>query len=271
MKTILEALQTLHPESSKNTLRSWIQKGRVSVRGAVVSKTNATVFSEKDITLGPNVSFTEEDVKILFEDRHLVVIEKPAKLLSVATDAGESRTAHAILKRRKKSIVYPVHRLDRDTSGVMVFVYTEKAQDHLKKQFEAHSIERIYFGLIEGHLPSSQGTWESNLLDDEAYFVRSSPHGERAVTHYEVVVKRQKSCIVRFLLETGKKNQIRVHASEADCPIVGDKKYGARTNPYKRLCLHAHILSFQHPVTGKKLTFTSPLPTFAVRQYKNTR
>jgi 23S rRNA pseudouridine1911/1915/1917 synthase len=155
-----------------------------------------------------------------------------------------------------------VHRLDQGTSGVMLFVYNEKAQGHMKKQFEEHSIVRIYLGLIEGNLPSPSGTWESNLREDDAYFVRSSPHGEKAITHYEVVAKRKKSSLVRFALETGKKNQIRVHTSEAGHPIVGDKKYGAKTNPYKRLCLHAHFLSFEHPATGKRLAFTSPLPSF---------
>ncbi len=258
MQTVLDALEILYPESSKNTLRSWLDKGRVTVDGELVSKAKTLVPKGKEVKVGPRVSFASEDVKILYEDSYLAVIDKPAGLLSVASETEFDRTAHTVLKRRKRGVVYPVHRLDRDTSGVMLFTYTIKAQEHLKKQFAAHTVERVYHGLIEGHLATPQGIWKSLLADDDTCFVRTSPHGELAITHYETISKRQNSSLMKFTLETGKKNQIRVHCSEAGHPIVGDKKYGSKRGSH--LCLHAHLLSFEHPGSGKRLSFTTPIP-----------
>lgn len=259
---LLEILQRLSPDSSKNTLKSWVEKGRVTVDGCVVSQWNRDILKGQEVAVGQRVSFADEGVKILYEDGHLIVIDKPEKLLSVATDSEAERTAHSILKRRSSRMVYPVHRLDRDTSGVMVFAYTEQAREKLKDNFADHTIDREYYGLVEGVLKPRKGTWKSILAEDDVFFVKSSSTGKLAITHYELCGVKNRLSVVRFKLETGRKNQIRVHASEAGHPIVGDKKYGSKINRYKRLCLHAHILGFKHPITGKNMSFTSPLPQF---------
>lgn len=257
---ILQVLQQLSPDSSRNTLKSWVEKGRVTVDGFVISRTNILVRPKQEVAVSKKLLFADEDVKILYEDAHIVVIDKPTKLLSVATDSENDRTVHSILKRRKKKPVWPVHRLDRDTSGVMLFAYTEAAKEKLKVKFAAHDIKREYIGIVEGHLTPRSGIWKSMLQEDEIYYVKSSKEGKLAITHYEVTSKRRHTSLVRFRLETGRKNQIRVHASEAGHPLIGDHKYGAKTSPFNRLCLHAHILGFKHPTTGKEMTFVSPLP-----------
>jgi 23S rRNA pseudouridine1911/1915/1917 synthase len=294
--SLLAALQQLSPESSKNTLKSWIEQGRVSVNETRVSSSRQELLPGQELKVGPKVAYTEHGIKILYEDEHLVVLDKPDKLLTVATAAENEKTVHAILKRRLRRMVYPVHRLDRDTSGVMLFAYTTHARDVLKEQFAEHSIDRIYMAIVEGTPTPLKGTWKSTLVEDDFFFVKSVPtpeialkpkndfrareaaryhqrkafidqklkseeNGKLAITHYEVIKQRKHTALVKFTLETGRKNQIRVHASEAGFPILGDTKYGGQTNR-RRLCLHAHILGFLHPFRNKKMKFVSPLPEY---------
>ena len=261
---LLEILGYLFPDSSKTTLRGWIKQGRIVIggkrmRNAMVSVAENTLFSFED-----KVKHAEFGIKILYEDKDLVVLQKPAGLLSVATKFEITETVHSTLKEHSTSRrVFPVHRLDRETSGVMVFAYTNEAKEGLKAQFQLHTIERRYLALVKGNMESSSGKWESFLKEDANYFVSSHPDGKRAITHYEVVKVTGPFTALKLSLETGRKNQIRVHASEAGFPIVGDQKYGASENPLKRLGLHAYHLSFIHPITKKKMEFSSlPPPSF---------
>jgi 23S rRNA pseudouridine1911/1915/1917 synthase len=255
--TLLKTLEALSPDSSKNTLKSWVEQGRVKVDGNSPSSWHQELMPGQEVTVGPRHAFAEEGIKIFYEDEHLAVIEKPAKLLTVASLTEGERTVHTILAKRLKRKVFPVHRLDRDTSGVMMFAYTPAAQERLKEQFAAHTIERVYLGLVEGTPTPAKGTWRSYLVEDDFYFVKSAATGMLAITHYEVMKVKGTTSVVKFTLETGKKNQIRVQTSEAGYPVVGDRKYGARTS-YGRLCLHAHVLGFYHPFRKKEMRFISP-------------
>lgn len=257
--TLIEALQKLSPDSSKNTLKTWVEQGRVTLDGQIASSWKHPLVPGQSIEVGPRQAFAEEGIKILYEDEHLAVIEKPPGLLTVASLIEGELTVHRILGNRLKRKVYPVHRLDRDTSGVMMFAYTPTAQELLKEQFAHHTIDRIYFGLVEGLPSPARGTWRSYLIEDDTCFVKSAKIGKLAITHYEVVEKRGALSLVKFTLQTGKKNQIRVHTSEAGHPIAGDRKYGAKISR-SRLCLHAHVLGFFHPFRKKTMRFTSPLP-----------
>ena len=261
---LLEVLKKLAPDSSINTLRSWIDKGRVTVAGKVVAKSNHPVLPGEEVVIGHRVHFARGGIKILFEDKTLVVLEKPPGLLSVATDFKDEHTVHTILKRRDHiDRVYPVHRLDRDTSGVMLFAYTEAARDHLKEQFEKRLVEKMYIAVIEGKLNPQEGKWESFLAEDARFFVASTSSeqtGKLAITLYKVVAQNRRYSRLHLKLQTGRKNQLRVHCREAGVPIVGDKKYGSDSNPIKRLCLHAQSITFVHPVLGKKMTFEAALP-----------
>lgn len=262
--TLLEALALLSPGSSKTTLRSWLSSGRVLVDGQVEKKGNAPIKEGQTITMGAKALKSEEGVKIVFEDAHLVVVEKPIGMLSVATAFEKGNTVHAILKRKyHPRKVYVIHRLDQDTSGVMMFALNEKTYTALKKIFEKHEIERAYTAIVEGNMEENEGTWQSYLFEDPNYVVRETRDtikGELAITHFKVEKKSKKYTWLTARLETGKKNQIRVHTQSAGHPVVGDKKYGAQTSPVKRLCLHAHLLAFTHPITEKKMRFEAPIP-----------
>lgn len=257
---LLDILRVMAPESSANTLRTWLQSGRVTVDEKRVEKANAEILPGQEVAVGPKVSFLRS-LKILQEDDEMVVLEKPEGLLSVATDIEKRANVHSMLKKRPhQRKVYPVHRLDRETSGVMIFAYTENARDHLKSQFEEHQIEKVYYAVVENQMAKGNGTWECLLEEDDFYYVKSSAFGKHAITHYEVLKALPQRSFLRLKPQTGRKNQLRVHCSEAGYPMVGDKKYGAVSNPIKRLCLHAEKITFTHPGTNKRLTFTVPIP-----------
>lgn len=260
---LLDILIQVSPKSSKTTLRSWVKEGRVQVDGLLVKNSNVVVLEGQLVTVGQQKKILKEGIKILYEDKDFVVIDKPATLLSVSTAFEKKETAHGILKdhyypRR----VFVVHRLDQDTSGVMVFALNQHACEQMKDIFEAHDIERSYTAAVEGAF-NGAGTWKSYLYEDESYTVHSTSNpdeGEEAITHYQTIRSSKRYSLLHLTLETGKKNQIRVHCRDAGHPIAGDKKYGGHASPIKRLCLHAHLLCFTHPFTKKKLRFESPVP-----------
>lgn len=262
---LLEALAIIFPESSKTSLRSWIKEGRVTVDGKVIKLTAHHVLKDQKVILHPKANLVEGLVPILFEDKHFVAIDKPAGLLSVSTAFEKTETAFSYLKRKYyPRQVYVVHRLDQDTSGVMLFALSQEGYTGLKETFQRHDLTRQYVAIVEGRLDKQNGTWESYLVEDRQYVVKStedSYKGELAITHYKVEKTSKFYSLLSLTLETGKKNQIRVHCQEAGHSIVGDKKYGGKGSPIKRLCLHAHLLEFNHPVTGKAMRFISPLPT----------
>jgi 23S rRNA pseudouridine1911/1915/1917 synthase len=260
---ILEALQDFFPDSSKSTLRSWIKAGRVTIDGRCVIKPQMPVTPDNSIAIGPKVHFLANGIKVLYEDRTLIVLEKPEGVLSVATDYDTTANLHTILKRRQKSgRVFPVHRLDRETSGIMLFAYTLTAQKHLKRQFEKRLVEKTYYAIVKGKPATPTGTWESYLKEDQSFHVHSyadAQSGEHAITHYETVSSQNGKSLLRLRPITGKKHQLRVHCKEAGIPILGDPRYGSEQSA-KRLCLHAQRLSFVHPVTEKKMCFEGSLP-----------
>jgi 23S rRNA pseudouridine1911/1915/1917 synthase len=266
--SILETLVYLFPESSKNTLRSWIKQGRIQVEEAVVSNTSFQVYKGQKITLNQRkrviYSHSSVPISILYEDRDLVVLDKPSGLLTVASAFEKEETLHALLKAhyRPRSI-FVVHRLDQETSGTIVFAFNETTHEKLKDLFEMHAIERMYTAIVEGKMASSSGIWHSYQYEDRQYVVHdtSDPtRGRLAITHYETLAQFKRYSWLKLRLETGRKNQIRVHCRSAGHPVVGDKKYGAKTNPLHRVCLHAHLLTFQHPMTKKPLRFESAVP-----------
>lgn len=253
---VLEELAKQFPDTSKSSLRKMITQGRVKV-GRDIIKKNLELSPKQIVTVLPKKRFRDQ-LTIYYEDEHIVVVEKPEGLLSVDTDKRTEPSMHTYLKR-EFSKVWPVQRLDRETSGVMVFALSDEAKEGLKVQFMTHEIYREYYGIVQGELIGA-GTWESKLLDDKNFVVRVHPEGELAITHFSSLKKTKATTKMKFVLKTGKKNQIRVHAAEAGHPILGDKKYGSGELTIGRLALHAHKLGFDHPITGKRLFFISPKP-----------
>ncbi|HPE85307.1 MAG TPA: RluA family pseudouridine synthase [Chlamydiales bacterium] len=254
---LLEQLGFMAPDSSKTTLRSWLKLKRVQVNGKIAVIPSQIVESGALVTLGTkNPKRLSEGLKILYEDSDFIVVDKPAELLSVETQFEKHHTAHDILKRYTGARVYPVHRLDKKTRGVMVFALSLQAFQGLKEQFKDHSIHREYRARVEGIVEPDKGTIRLALKEDAAYRVHVDETGEMAITHFEVLQRHKNTTYLKLLLETGKKNQIRVHLKHMGHPILGDRKYGS-THPGK-LALHACILGFVHPVTGKQMEFISP-------------
>lgn len=261
---ILNVLAKIAPDSSKTTLRSWIKEGRVTIDDEIIKRADIAVSKGQKISLINKKHYVDHKLHIIYEDSHLVAIEKPEGLLSVATAFEKEETAHSLLKKhyypRKVQVV---HRIDQDTSGVMLFALSDQGYEGLKKLFELHDIERTYCAIVEGNVQPAKGTWKSYLYEDANYVIHSSQNPEKgsiAITHYQVSHLSPRYSRLTLTLETGRKNQIRVHCQSCQHPIVGDKKYGSMINPLKRLCLHAASLSFLHPMTHKKMVFTSPIP-----------
>jgi 23S rRNA pseudouridine1911/1915/1917 synthase len=205
---------------------------------------------------------------IVFEDENIIVAEKPAGLLTMATDTERSRTLYAILRsylneKRRPEKLFIVHRLDREASGLLVFAKSTEAKERLQNQFKDHSAGRTYIAVVEGRVMPEKFTIRSYLAENRAmnvYSTKNVRNGKLAITHVRVLKRKAKSTIIEVRLETGRKHQIRVHLAERGHPIVGDKNYGSRSNPIKRLALHGAILEFAHPLTGKAVKFESPYP-----------
>lgn len=260
---LLTQLEAMSPDSSKTTLRTWLKTGRIEVNGIQAKAPHQVIEKGSSILLTSKKPQPLADgIQVLYIDQEIVVIDKPEGLLSVETPRIPDRCVHAILKRAYyPSRVFPVHRLDRDTSGAMAFALTEKAAHSLKEQFSTHAIVREYLALIPGQIEPESGTIDTLLYEDGNYNVHvHKTQGKRAITHYKTLAKRKKTTLLELALETGKKNQIRVHLAHLGHPVIGDKKYGSDSDPFGRLALHAKTLHFVHPLTLKPMHFTSTPP-----------
>lgn len=209
-----------------------------------------------------------DKIGVVFEDDDVIVVDKPAGLLTMATDRERVKTVYAALRaelnqRRPSEKVFIVHRLDREASGLLVFAKSIEAKESLQKQFKDHSAGRQYVAVVEGRLTPNEFSIKSYLTENAAlrvYSTRQTSRGKLAITHVRVLKKNPKTTLLEVRLETGRKHQIRVHLSERGHPIVGDKTYGSRSNPINRLALHGARLEFRHPATGKILRLDSNTP-----------
>ena len=204
-------------------------------------------------------------VGIHYEDETLLVIEKPSGLLTIATDKGERQTAYFkmtgfLRDRGQNERIFIVHRLDRDTSGLLVLVKTSAAKRKLQEGWDR--VRKRYFAIVEGAPKPTEGTLESHLDETQPKVFSTAPSrtARPAITHYKTVKSLGPYSLMEISLETGRRNQIRVQFSEAGHPVAGDEKYGAQSDPLRRLALHAGELRFPHPVTGVEMTFKSPIP-----------
>jgi len=267
---LLDTLATLFPDSSRTTLRQLLQHGRVRVNGEVEKDAKREIAEDEEVDVSQkavNIALPST-LGLLYEDNDLLVVLKSAGLLTVATEREKATTAQAhlntYLKQKGECRVHVVHRLDRETSGVLVFAKNLETRDRLKDKFAAHDVDRVYVAIVEGYVDPIRGTIESHLRERRDLKMvsadESHPEAKRAVTHYRTIARAHDCSVLEITLETGRKNQIRAHLSEKGHPVVGDTMYGGKTNPLGRLGLHAKLLGFVHPTTGKKLSFTAALP-----------
>lgn len=251
-------------------------KQTLSGRGIKVNKKVVTQFDHPlhkgdEIAISKskrNDTFKSRYVKIVYEDNYLVVVEKNIGILSMA--AGHSSlNVKSVLddyfqRTRQRCRAHVVHRLDRDTSGLMIYAKDMETEQILERNWHDIVFDRRYVAVLSGEMEEDEGTIANWLKDNKAYVTFSSPvdnGGKYAVTHFHTHKRTTEHSLVEFKLETGRKNQIRVHSADMGHPVCGDVKYGNGDNPLHRLCLHAYLLCFYHPMTGQSMEFETPFPT----------
>ncbi|MCX7793133.1 MAG: RluA family pseudouridine synthase [Thermodesulfovibrionales bacterium] len=243
----------------RNRIRQLLKYGSIYVNGKSVRRYDHQLKEGDRLSIEIKKDASEIlqrfKIKIIYEDKHIIVIDKPPGLLSIATEKERERTAYYILNeylKNKNERVFIVHRLDRDTSGIMIFAKTEEAKRLLQAGW--NEAEKTYICLVEGRLKEKEGIITGYLKETDTFLVypvKSRVDSKYAATEYRVLKEGRDYSLLEVKLLTGRKNQIRVHLSAIGHPVAGDKKYGAKTDPLRRLCLHAESLSFKHPVTGK--------------------
>jgi len=263
-------------DQSRTTVKSLLAHQQITIKNRVVKQFDYELKTGDEVCIHWEKGKTTLDsplLKIIYEDRDLIVVEKAAGLLSIGTQKERVKTAYSMLseyvkKQHPSDKIFVVHRLDRETSGLMLFAKNEEVQYRMQNNWKFAVNQRKYIAVVEGKLEtgdgSGKGIIKSYLWESKALIVYSSPNpedGQLAVTNYRVLASNDNYSLVELELETGRKNQIRVHMNSIGYPLVGDLKYGGHTSNLKRLALHAHILSFTHPMTGSFHSFETKVPT----------
>jgi len=289
--SLTEHLRALYPGSSGNALKKLLEHDRVKVNGSIVriGKTPLHAGDRIEVNRKAFEKRLHEDIDLLYEDEHLLVIHKKENLLTIATEREKEKTVYAYLygyiKRQKpENKIFVVHRLDQKASGILIFARSEEVKRKLQVQFHEHTVDRQYIAIVEGRMKQDHGTVQNYLAENRAYKVYvteapqqpvSSLHDQRrhakepktgarpgrlAISDFLVRKRSAKYTWVEVTTRTGRKHQIRVHLAGLGHPIIGDKEYGSTKNPLNRLGLHASRLGFVHPITGKKMRFEVDAP-----------
>ncbi len=256
---------------SKTTVRSYLKNNQVRINGIPTTKFDAFVSKGDIISINLGIAqkeFRHNMLQIVYEDDHIIVANKKNGLLTMATDRERKRTAYFILSEYLKSKdrgdrIFIVHRLDRETSGLVLFAKSIEVQHALQKNWSDNVLERKYVAVVGGHPQESSGVVHSYLKENKAFVVYSTNEsdGEEAITNYRVLESSRTKSLIELELETGKKNQIRVHLKDLGCPILGDKKYGGEPSPMGRVMLHASRIRFIHPATDQEMLFDTGIPS----------
>lgn len=275
---LLPFLFEMNIDKSKKFVRTALSRGQIFVNNQSTTQFNTPLHPGDVVEIRLNAGNKRVDIPglhILYEDENFIVIDKSAGLLSISTQKENAKTAYHLLsdyvkQHHPKNRIFIVHRLDRETSGVMVFAKNKETQQILQNHWKESVTERTYIAVVEGRIKEN-GTMTSWLTEDKTFTMHSSPtenNGKKAITHYEVLNINRSQSLLKINLDTGRKNQIRIHMKELGHPIVGDKKYGAVTHPFRRLALHAHILEFRHSATHQTMRFESPIPPVFLASFK---
>lgn len=277
---LLEALAQYFPNSKRNKLRKMLTEGRALVDGKVVHKAKHIVNKGSILTVADRESAAVSSpppapkkqharIKILFEDEHILVLNKQAGLLSVATDKMEPDTLHSravdyVKGEDERNWVFIVHRLDRETSGVMIFAKHKRHKEYLQEQFAGRSVHRVYHALVQGKPEIKSGKIHEWLLEDKFLLVRAvnkrNPMAKEAITHWSIEDSDDIATLLMLTIETGRRHQIRVGLANMGYPVVGDEQHGAEGNPIGRIALHASGLELLHPETDEPVRFDATIP-----------
>ena len=277
---LLAALELIYPQSTKTKLRKMLTEGRVLVDGEPVYKAKkllakgnlVSVINRSEAMIKsppPEARKQFSKLKIIFEDEYILVVDKPAGLLSVATEKLEKDTLHSrcvdhVKRQSERAWCHIVHRLDRDTSGVMVFAKNRETKEHLQTQFAERDVRRLYHALVEGRPEQNDGTDSSWLIEDKHLHVKrvksTFKGAKQSITHWRLEDQDEFVSLIEVIIETGRRHQIRMAMQLIGCPIVGDTIHGAKTNPLNRICLHATTLGFSHPSSNEFTQYDSIVP-----------
>ena len=267
---LLEFLFLTLKDQSRNSVKSLLSNHRIAVDGAPISQFNFKLFPGDTVIISKNPIHrkTRSNLPIIFENDELIVINKPSGLLSIASDKEKGSTAYRMLteyvqQKDKHNRVFVVHRLDEDTSGVLMVAKNPKIQAALQDHWNEIVSKRGYYAIVVGHMKEANGTIKSYLkknAQNMMYSSKKAGDGQLAITHYKVIGEIEGYSLLDVHIDSGRKNQIRVHLGDLGHHVIGDDKYGNPSNPIKRLGLHAYELEFKHPLTGKVMKFTAPVP-----------
>ena len=256
---------------SRSKLKATLQGNGIKVEGKTVTQYDYPLKKGMRISISKSKKanlFKSRYVKIVYEDRYLVVVEKEVGILSMAAGHSSLNVKRVLddyfRKSGQKCRAHVVHRLDRDTSGLLIYAKDMETEQILEHNWHDIVYDRRYVAVVSGEMENDEGTVASWLKDNAAYITYSSPvdnGGKYAVTHYRVLDRTTEHSLVEYQLETGRKNQIRVHSADMGHPVCGDVKYGNGDDPLHRLCLHAYVLCFYHPVTHRPMEFSTPVPS----------
>jgi 23S rRNA pseudouridine1911/1915/1917 synthase len=269
MEPVLARLRTAYPESSGRTLRQWLREGRVRVNGQVARDPREPVAPGSTVSVAAPEPRWPAPLGLVHEDDALLVIVKPPGLLTIATERERQRTAYRLVwdylaARRPPGRPFVVHRLDRETSGLLVLAKSHDAKRRLQAQFEARAVERRYHAVVEGVVTAAAGRLDTRLRETRDLRVRPAARGagagRRAVTDYRVLHRGRDATLLELALGTGRRHQIRVQLAALGHPVLGDAAHGSRRDPLGRLCLHAVALGFFHPITRRAVRFESAAP-----------
>ncbi len=261
------------PGKNRNNIKTLLRDKFVEVDQKVQTQYNFPLHTGQVVSIRPKKGTLQQSsyqgLEIIHEDADIIIINKEAGLLTMASSKEKSKTAYATLsahvkKANSENKIFIVHRLDRETSGLLLFAKNEEMKTKLQENWNDTIQERTYIALVEGKVEQKEGTITSYLIESEkSMLVHSSQDpkkGKKAITHYKLMNYKKGLSLLQVNLETGRKNQIRVHMQDLGHPVVGDKKYGSTISPIGRLGLHAQVLAFTHPKNGKLVRYESPIP-----------
>ena len=269
---LLEYMIEIWPHQSRSAIKSYLAHRQIAINGKTETAFDLPLRAGDRLTwrsVGEERQNPNHKVKIIYEDDHIIVVDKKPGVLTMSTGREGEQTAYSVMmehvrRRNKNNRIFIVHRLDRDTSGLLLFAKSEEIQEILQERWNENIIRRQYVGVVEGEMEQPEGQIVSWLTENpKSLKMQASPvdnGGKKAITNYRVIKNNGRYTLVEITLETGRKNQIRVQLASIGHPIAGDQRYGAQSNPLGRLCLHAQVISFMHPVTREVMKFDTDVP-----------
>ena len=268
---LLDFLFASMPQRKRTNVKELLRHNQVKVNDEVVTQFDLPISPADSVYVNLTREFPRfynRRLKIVYEDDDIIVVNKGYGLLSMGNDKVKDGTAYSILKEYVKWVdprqkIFVVHRLDRDTSGLMMFAKNIEAKEAMQHNWNNMVLNRTYVAVVEGSVDEDEGTIRTYLAENSKYevYVTDNPQeGQLAVTRYKVLARKNGYTLMELELDTGRKNQIRVHMKHIGHPIAGDRRYGAKSSPIHRLALHARTLRFAHPASRREMDFSTPIP-----------